>query len=467
MLGGTLFSAMFACGRTPPSPQRPVSPEVSSAAIVSSDRGGPVAEPAPALSLEGEVFRDALWTREGSLVLATKTQVFLVPAVGAPRELPVPAGAPSPINRVFGRQAARFVVLRESGAASLYGTDGRTVVPLAHGAGVSATQAEVSPDGTRIALVGCSPPPAKASSVSDIPACGTFFGATGERLGTLRAPHELAQLAFSPNGKYLFARGGSRGITFFDREGKTLATRPTWRRNTGVHAYYDTDFVSFDGDLAIVAQASQVELLDLAQGGKRLHALQDRNLTLAVGSARSHRVAAIFGADNRLAIWDADTGKVTRSFSLSPRVSGTCQHCIPEMDDVDPDIVWVSPVYGGDPIRARISSGALEPAPDHHTPFRNLASDESRVVETYDREKSHALCWIYSRIDARPPAPIPMAYCNRADTRDGEDFGLWPFPGFSPDGKHLAALHEGKVYLFDVAQKTTVRAFGKGASLTP
>ncbi len=471
-LGATLALAFVACGGTPPSPARPVaSREVSSAATVSPARSGPAAplppSPPPALSLTGDVFRDALWTRDGSLVLVTRTQVFLVAASGPPRELPAPAGAPSPIDRVFGRQAARFVVLRENGAASLYGADGRDRVPLVHDAGVSATQAEVSPDGTRIAVLGCAPPPAKGSSVPAIPRCGVLFGAAGERVGILRAPHDLAQLAFSPSGKYLFARGDSRGITFFDLDGKTLATRPTWRRNTEVHGYFDTDFVAFDGDLAIVAQPSQVELLDLAQGGKRLHALQDRNLTLAVGSPRTHRVAALFGSHNRLAIWDADTGKVVRSFSLSPLVRGTCEHCIPEMDEVDPDVVWVSPVYGGDPVRARISSGALESAPDHISPFRSLGSAESRVVETYDREKSRAFCWIHSRVEARAPAPIPMAYCNRADARDAESFGLWPFPGFSPDGKRLAALHEGKVYLFDLTEKKTVRAFGKGASLAP
>ena len=450
-----LFLALAACTRTattdvPPSVKSAPSAAPALAPVDAAAEAAVAAGP----HATDEPLSWAFWTRAGALVAASKTDLWKVAtSCGAPQRVPFASD-----RAITQNGADRFVVERGGAFVSWDAATLQAGAPIDHPA--AGRGGALSPDGARVALGGCKE---IAGDPKLMTTCGELYdAATGQHTAGFVATHELDALAFSEDGRYLVARSGAVGLSVFDAAtGKKIVSRPRWSHVQEVHGWNRPDVADVAGDELVIAHGDTVEHVDLASG-KTLGKLVTSGRTLAVYGPKTRRVAVLQGEAGRAQIWDVASHKVIRTFELAKHIAvgANCRHCALEIDEIDEDRVWLTSNYTADHLLMRIGSGEVKRSDLHSGHSESLPSATHRVEETYDNETRQAGCALDRRDSASPRVPLPVEYCNRVDgQRPGRD-GEWPYPGFDPSGRFLAAIQRSQLRVWDLAAGKTVCVVG-------
>lgn len=396
----------------------------------------------------------AFWTRGGAVVSASKTDLWKLEPTCAP-----PERVPLAVDAMVTRNAADRFVVEHDGALELWDAVAmRAVGPIDHP--TPGRGGAISPHGARIALGGCKQ---MATDRTLAVNCGELYdAATGRRTAGFVGKHELEELAFSDDDRYLVARGGSRGLSVFDATtGKLLVTRPRWEHRQEVHAWNRPDVAEIVGDELVVGHGATVEHLDLTSG-KTLGKLTTPGKTLAIYGKKTKRVAVFEGEAARARIWDVASHRVVRTFELAKYVAAgaNCRHCALEIDEVDEDKLWLTSAYTDDRLLMRIGTGEVRRVEAHETRSESIPSATHRVEEGYDDKAREVVCTLDRRDREAPPVTLPVEYCNRTHGPSHRREEEWPYPGFDPSGRFLGSIYFSELRIWDVARRETVCVAG-------
>jgi hypothetical protein len=395
----------------------------------------------------------AFWNRAGDLVVASKTALYKFGVRCDP-----PARVEASVDALVSANGTDVFVLEAGGGFTLWDAAAmKPVGPIAHP--TRGRRGAISPDGTVIALDGCK----KIAQDPERPTrCGELYdGKTGRHLASLVSKHDIEDLSFSANAKYVVARASNAGLTVFDAAtGKAIVARPRWKRLLDVHAWNRSDLSEILADELVIGHGDVIEHVDLATG-KTLGQTTMRGKTLAVFAPRTRRVVAFAGALGRVRVWDVSTNAVVRDFDVTKEVSAgaDCTHCALEFDQYDEDLVWLTSAYTNDVLTLRVSTGRIEQANPHELRSPTVPSALHRVDESYDRETRSVICTLV-RLDRDERRPLPDPYCNRIFGPSHRSPDNWPYPGFDPSGRTLATIYLGQLELRDVEREETICVAG-------
>jgi hypothetical protein len=404
--------------------------------------------------------RAAFWTSDARLISATDDELVVL----SPSNQDEPGRVPAVARALFARNGAdRFVVQSPDHAHVLWdAVTMRPAAPISHAGGRSTSSGAVSPDGSKVFLAGCAKsaelPPEK---VYGAPMCGVLYdGKTARALRTVDATHDLADVAFTEDSKYLVARSASTGLSVFDAStGGLVVARPGWRRMLEVHAWNGPDLAVVTGSRIVMGYGPTIEVFDLAER-KTIAKSNHPGKTLAAFGEKTGRVGVLLGDADKVRVWDSRADKLVRTFDLKGRLGGgICTHCALEFDELDEDRLWLVPAYHDKQFELRIGTGQVTET-THTVASRSIPSAHHRLDETYD-SKAHETHCDLARRDVEQVHRIPVEYCNRSHGPSREAEETWPYPGFDRTGKFLASIYDDQLLVLDVEPRALALTMGK------
>jgi hypothetical protein len=410
--------------------------------------------------LPDAIFRAAFWTSDSRLISATEGELVVL----SPTNQDEPKRVASVVQALFARNGAdRFVVQSPAHTHVLWDAVAmQAAATIDHPGGHSTSSGAVSPDGSKVFLLGCAKsaaiPPENAYRA---PMCGVIYDArTAQPLGAVDAKHDLADVAFTDDSKYLLARSTYMGLSVFDAvTGATTVTRPGWKRLLEVHGWNGPDLSAVIGSQIVMGYGPTIEVFDLAEK-KTIAKSNHPGKTLAVFGEKTGRVGVMLGDMDKVRVWDSRADKIIRTFDLRGRLGGgICTHCALELDGLDEDRLWVVPAYHDKELELRIGTGQITET-THKIASRSIPSVRHRLDEAYDSKAQEATCDL-ARRDVRDVHRIPVEYCNRAHGPSQATEEAWPYPGFDPSGKYLASIYDDQIHVLDVERRAVSFTMGK------